>query len=165
MNAFQVQLLDLVGFTDYMATFAEPGRTILEITPYTYVVDGDVLPAPITATASQSFLTPMDGDCDFVLTYISGFGRAASNPYGATVMIANPAIMVQISELATGRNFFAGPMPMPMIAGQGGFPFLLTSPRVFKPRQTLKTTAISAQVQSFNGFYLCFHGARIWYGS
>lgn len=161
MNAFQVQLLDMIGFTDYMATFAEQGREILEITPWTYAIDGNVLPANITQAAAQSFLTPMDGDCDFVLTYMSGFAR----PQGVTALTVNPALLVQISELATGRNFFAGPMPMPMIAGQGGFPFLLTGPRVLKPRQTLKTTAQSAQVQSFSGFYFCFHGARIWYGS
>lgn len=178
MDTFQRELLDLVGFTSYVATFADPGRKILDIEPWTYTVDGDA-GVNITQTVPASFLTPMAGDSDFVLTYMSGFGRCATSSFGATVMLPNPALLVQISELNSGRNFFAGAgatvalggvltpsglAPMPMIAGQGGFPFLLTSPRVLRARSTIKTTAISAQAVTFNGFYFCFHGARIWYG-
>lgn len=164
MDTFTRELLDMVGYTDYIATFADKGRKIVDIEPYTYTIDGDTLTAPITATASQTFLTQMAGDCDFVLTYLSGFARAASYPYGATLMIANPALLVQITDMAAGRSFFNGALMMPGIAGQGGFPFMLTSPRVIRARSSLRTTAISAQAVSFNGFYFCFHGARVWYG-
>lgn len=164
MNSFRRELLDMVGYTDYIATFADPSKTIVDIDNYTYSIDGQVLAANITQTVSQSFLTPMQGDNDFVLTYMSGFARSAAYPYGAQLMIVNPALMVQITDLSSGRTFFNAPSPMPMIAGQGGFPFLLTSPRLIKPRSTLKTTAIAAQAATFTGFFFCFHGARIWYG-
>ncbi len=178
MNTFQRELLDMVQATDYIATFADTGREILNIEPYTYTIDGNAGVA-ITQTNSRVFLTPMDQDTDFVLTYMSGFARNVDSPYGATVLIPNPALLVQIKELNSGRNFFAGLgatvalggvptpaglAPMPMIAGQGGFPFLLTSPKIIRARSTLRTTAIAAQASTFNGFYFCFHGARIWYG-
>lgn len=178
MNTFHRELLDMIGATDYIATFADTGREILNIEPYTYTIDGNA-GVNITQTASAAFLTPMDQDSDFVLTYMSGFARNAASPFGATIMIPNPALLLQIKELNSGRNFFAGLgatvalggvatpaglAPMPMISGQGGFPFLLTSPKVIRARSTLRTTAIAAQASVFSGFYFCFHGARIWYG-
>jgi len=159
-DAFRTQLLDMVEYTDYVATFADPTRTIVDIDNYTYSIDGEVLAAPITATAGQTFLTQMEGDCDFVCFYLSGFARAA----GQTNLTVNPALMVQIADQTTGRAWFQGPAPMPMIAGQGGFPYLLPGPKVIPARSSLETSAISRQVQSFTGFYFCFHGSRIWYG-
>lgn len=160
-NAFRTQLLDMVEFTDYAAWFADPARQLMEVEPWSYSIDGDVLPASITATAPQSFNTPMAGDADFLMTYISGFAR----PAGTTQLTVNPALLVQIADQSSGRTFFSGPAGMAFIAGQGGFPYLLTSPRIVKARAALKTTAISAQAQSFTGFYMTFHGVRLWYGS
>jgi hypothetical protein len=165
LNTFQRELLDMVQYTDYIATFADKTRNIVDIEPWTYTVDGNVLPANITQTVSQSFITPMAGDADFVLTAISGFARSAANPWGPQVMIINPAILVQIADQSTGRTFFSGPAPMAMMAGQGGFPFLLTSPHIIHARSSLKTTAIAAQAITFTGFFMCYHGARIWYGN
>lgn len=160
MNEFRRKLLDAVKATDYIATFAQPGRPIVAIDNYTYTVDGQTLTANITQTQSQSFNVIMDTDSDFVCTYLSGFGRAT----GAQSLLVNPAMLVQIKDQASGRTWFNIPSPMPMICGQGGFPLLMTSPRVIKPRTTLTVTAISAQAQTFTGFFFCFHGSRIFYG-
>lgn len=159
-NAYWTQLLDEVEFTDYVATFADPARRIVDIEPWSYVIDGETLTANITAAAPQTFLTPMAGDADFVMSATSGFARAQ----GSTVMIVNAAVLVQILDLSSGRTFFNQATPLPFLAGAGGFPYLLPGPRVIKARSTLKTTALSAQVQTFTGFYMAFHGARIWYG-
>lgn len=159
LNEFWRKLLDAIQYTDYIATFADPTREILNIDTYAYSVDGNVLPANITATASQSFNVIMDSDSDFVCTGMSGYGRAL----GSTLMMVNPAMLVQITDRSSGKTFFQAAAPMPMICGQGGFPFLPTSPRVVKPRSTLTLTARSAQVQSFTGFYFTFHGGRIYY--
>ena len=150
----------MVEYTDYVATFADPSRQIVDIDTYTYTIDGDVLSANITQTAPQVFNTQMVGDCDFVLFYLSAFARIN----GQQVMTVNPAILVQIAEPTTGRTFFAGPSPLPLVAGQGGFPFLLPGPRVIRARSQLQATFISAQAQAFSGIYFCYHGARIWYG-
>lgn len=158
-NAFTTQLLDMVQYTDYIATFADPARKLIEIEPYSYFIDGNVLPAPITQTASQTFDTQMQGDNDFVLLSMNQFARVA----GATSLIVNPALLVQITERTTGRTFFSGPSPLPIIAGQGGFGFLMLGAKTIKARSTLRTTAISAQAQSFDGFYFAFNGYRLWY--
>lgn len=163
MNEFWRKLCDEVQATDYISTFADPTREILHIDNYTYSIDGNTLTAPITASASQSFNVVMDSDSDFVCTYLSGFGRSAASALGATIMIINPAMLVQITDRASARTWFNRPSAMAMLCGQGGFPFLLTSPRVIKARTTINVTAISAQVVSFTGFYFCFHGSRIYY--
>lgn len=160
-NAFWTQLLDMVEYTDYIATFCDPDRQILEIEPYTYTVDGNALSANITMTAPQVFNTQMEGDSDFVLTYLSAFGRVNAE----TALRVNPALLVQIAEVTTGRTFFSGPSPLPMVAGQGGFPFLLTGPKVIRARSRLQITVTAAQAVQWSGFYFCYHGARIWYGS
>lgn len=160
MNEFWRKLLDTVEYSDYIATFADPTRKIVAIDTYSYSVDKNALTANITATAPQSFDVVMDTDSDFVCTYFAGCGRAL----GSTLMQVNPAMLVQITDRASGKTFFNQAAPMPMICGQAGFPFLLTSPRVIRPRSTLTLTARSAQVQSFTGFYFALHGARIFYG-
>lgn len=159
MNEFWRKLCDEVGQTDYISTFADPSRQIIGIDDYSYVIDGETLTANITQTVSQSFNVIMDSDSDFVLTYFSGFARAVAT----TVMIINPAILIQIKDQSSGRTYFNTPSPMAMLCGQGGFPFLLTSPRVIKPRTTLTVTAIAAQAKTFSGFYFCLHGSRIYY--
>ena len=157
MGAFHTQLLDLVGYTDYAATFADPARQLMAVEPFSYVVDANA--ANITQTVQQTFDTPMLDDADFVMVSTSQFAR----PAGATNLTANPAVLIQIIDLSSGRAFFAGPSPLPMVAGQGGFNFILPGPKTIKARATLRTTAISCQAQTFNGFYMAFHGARLWY--
>lgn len=159
-NAFFTQLLDMVQWTDYVATFATPGRQIMEIEPFSYAIDGDTLPALITATAPQTFSTQMEGDADFVLFYMSAFGRVNTE----SALRVNPALLGQITDETTGRSFFSEPTPVPIFAGQGGFPFLMTGPKVIKARSELSLTVRSAQAVSWSGFYFAYHGARIWYG-
>jgi hypothetical protein len=160
-NAFWTQLLDLVEFTDYIATFADPARQIVDIEPYSYSIDGDAPPGFILQNQPIPFVTPMAGDADFVMIATSAFGRTG----GSTLMLVNAAILVQIVDQSSGRAFFNQPTPLPFIAGQGGFPYLLPGPRVIKARSSLLTTANSAQINTFTGFYMTFHGARIWYGN
>lgn len=160
-NAFETQLLDIIKFTDFMASFADTNRQLVDVEPYAYTVDGNALAANITSIAPQTFTTQLDGDADFVMWACSGFGRFL----GSTNLIPNPAIMVQIAIANTGRTFFAAPVPMPFIAGQGGFPHVFLGPRVIRARSALKTTATAAQPGvSFSGFYMTWHGARLWYG-
>jgi hypothetical protein len=159
VNEFWRKLCDITLTDNPVTKFADPTRKIVGVDNYTYTVDGNTLSADITATASQTFPIIMDSDSDFVCFYFSGYARAT----GGSVMILNPAVLVQITDKSSGRTFFNRPAPMPLMAGQGGFPFLLNSPRVIKPRTTLEVTAISAQVQSFSGFYFCLHGSRIYY--
>lgn len=157
-NAFRTQLLDMVGYTDLVATFADTGRPIVDIDTFTYSIDSN---GPlITPAAPATFTTQMAGDNDFVLFSMSGMGR----DNGTTDLMFNPALLVQITDATQGRTFFDRACPMPLIAGAGGWPFLLTGPKVLRARTTLKTTFSCAQARNFSGVYFCFHGGRIWYG-
>jgi len=161
VNEFWRKLCDTTGTDNYISLFGEPGRPIALIDNYSYTIDGNSLSADITQTAAQTFKIVMDTDSDFVCTFLSGSARAT----GGSVILFSPAVLVQITDEASGRTWLNQPAPLPMIAGQGGFPFLLTSPRVVKPRSTLSVRAISAQAQSFSGFYFTFHGSRIYYAN
>lgn len=159
LTEFRRRLLDIVECNDYIASFADPKRQIADIDNYTYTVDKNDTATTITNIASQSFNLVMDTDSDFVCCSFSGIGRVQ----GSTGLVQNPAMLVQINDKSTGRSFFNQPAPMALIAGQGGYPFFLTSPRVIKPRTTLVVTAIAAQAAIFDGFYFAISGGRIFY--
>lgn len=158
MNEFYRRLYDIVGRNSYIASFADPNREILDIDNYSYSVENSAA-TPINNVTVRAFDIPMDTDSDFVFTYISG--AAVLN--GETTLTLNPAILLQIFDQSSGRNYFNAPVPMGIIAGYAGFPFLLTSPRVVRARTTLTVTAIAAQNVIFNTFALSFGGSRIFY--
>ena len=160
LNEFWRKLLDTVESYSYIATFADPNREILAIDTYAYTVERFNTGAPISTTTAFALPIVMDSDSDFVCTYFSACAVAT----GQTTITANPSISVQISDKSTGRNYFNAPAPCPLIAGQMGFPFLLTSPRVIKPRTTLSVafTALEAGA-TFDLFAFVMHGARIFY--
>lgn len=159
LNEFWRKLYDTVGCNSWVATFADPTRKIACIDTYTYSVDYLNTVTPVTNAGLSSNLI-MDSDSDFVAQYFSCGAVVA----GTTAVIPNPAINVQITNKSSGKNFFNAPSPVPMIAGYAGFPFILTSPRVIKPRSTLMVSYASILAgQSFSGFFFSIHGARIFY--
>ncbi len=162
LNDFRRRLLDAVKNNDYLASFADPAREIVGIDTFTYAIDKNDTATTITSAATTSFNVVMSTDSDFVCTGFSGYGRVQ----GATLLIQNPSMLVQITDKAAGRTFFDQAAPMALIAGQGGFPFLLTSPRVIRPRSTLAVAVKAARAGvTFDGFYFAFHGGRIFYRS
>lgn len=161
MNEHQRRLLDVVEASNYIATFAEPGREILLIEPYTYSIDQ--LAVGITSAAAQTFNLIMNSDSDFVATMFSGGSRVAASPQVRTVEWS-PALLVQITDQSSGKTYFNRPTPLPMIAGAMGFPFVLTSPRVIKARTTLAISAQGAVAGAlYNDFFFSIHGAKIFY--
>lgn len=164
MNEHQRRLLDIVEMSSYIATFADPSREIVLIEPYTYSLDQ--IACNITSLVSGSFDLVMNSDSDFVVTMFSGGARIQSNasPSGPRIVEFSPALLVQILDQASGKTYFNQPTPLPMIAGAMGFPFLLTSPRVIKPRTTLTVTAVGARTNIVNNdFFFSLHGAKIFY--
>ena len=167
MNALDRRLLDTVRFSSYIASFAEPGRQVIAVEPYAYVVDEVDL--ELTDAAAQEFELVMDSDSDFVATFTSG-----------AVVVAEPAIvspangnsctefagsvLVQITDQTSGKTWYNQPTPLPLIAGAGGFPFIMASPRVIHPRGALTVSVQgAASGVEFSAFYLALHGAKIYY--
>lgn len=161
MNEHQRRLLDAMEFSSYIAAFAEPGRQILGIDYYAYTVDQQAV--NITSAAAQQFQLIMDSDSDFVLTMMSGGSRIAAGAFPTKVEFT-PALLIQITDQSSGKTFFNMATPLPLIAGSMGFPFLLSSPRVIKPRTTLTVQAQGAVAGAvFNDFFFVLNGAKIYY--
>lgn len=167
MNVRERRLLDTVRHTSYVASFAEPGRQVIGVEPYAYVVDEVGL--ELTNAAAQEFELIMDSDSDFVATWASG-AAVVADP-----VIADPAngntctefaasILVQITDQSSGKTWYNQPTPLALIAGAGGFPFIMASPRVIRPRGTL-TVSVQAAVSGveFSAFYFALHGGKIYY--
>ena len=170
MNEFQRKLLDAVQFTSWVAAFADPNRMLLGVESYAYVIDQRGV--NIDGLAAQNFPVVMDGDAEFVCTYIAAGARVSApviaNPAnGNQVIEFSPALDVQITDEAAGKTWFDQPTALPLIAGAGGFPFILASPRITKPRSTLNVAVQGSLAQAsppqFADFFFVFHGAKLYY--
>jgi len=181
MNEFQRKLLDKVGANSYIATLADAARTVLAIEPYAYVVDVDGAIAPFGgAQQALAIAVPvfpgtldvnviMDNDSDFLWCATCGAARIVGSvdpQTFANIPTPDPSVLVQISDRSKGVTLYNGFVPMPLIAGQSGYPFLLNSPKLIKPRSTLKvqfTRDANFPTNSLGGVYLVLHGAKIFY--
>lgn len=167
MNEFQRRLLDIVQFTYPLGQFGDPSREIVGIDNYAYSCDWHGNPGTgLTFTAPKQFDLVMDSDSDFVMTYISGGACSEFSAVGQFKVKFNAAIMAQITDRSTGRTYFNLPTPLPLIAGMNGFPFLLTSPRVIRPRTTLRvdlTCPAADAARRYPSGFFTLHGAKIYY--
>jgi hypothetical protein len=165
MNLFERSLLDAIEFSDYIGSFADPSKRVLGVENYAYSVDRRAV--NITDAAAQDFQLVMDSDSDFVVCYMSGGARINIGPVvanGTRCVEFSPALLVQITDQASGKTYFNRPTPLPLIAGAGGFPFLMSSPRIVKPRSTLTVSAQGAvSGATFNDFMFTLSGAKIYY--
>lgn len=165
MNEIERRLLDIAGFNSVTMMYADPSREILLIDTYAYTVDTSAL-AALTPVNPITTNLIMDSDSEFVLYFLAGGAIIPGVGDRPTAMNPMPAIDIQITDLASGRTYFNMPTPMPLVAGLQGFPFILTSPRIVKPRTTLQidmSTSVSVAGPSFSAVFLTLHGARIYY--
>lgn len=174
MNEFQRKLLDTARFTSWVAAFADPARTLLGLESYAYVIDRRGLTTFSNPGGGGVPLVTelvMDSDSEFVCTYLSG-GATIDTPAIATpangnqVVEFSPAIEIQITDRASGRTWFDVPTALPLIAGAGGFPYILTSPRITKPRSTIEVAATvidTGFAVDCDAFFFVLHGAKLYY--
>lgn len=167
MNEFRRRLLDVVEYSDYIYSFADPSREVLLVESYAYSVDA--LGVNITSAAAQSFNLVMNSDSDFVATGFTGGALIAAGPTtpnGTRCVEFTPALLVQVTDQSSGKTYFNRPTPLGLLAGAAGFPFLLASPRIIRPRTTLSISAQGAVAgATYNNFYFTILGAKIFYAS
>lgn len=163
MNEFRRRLLDAIEYSDFIATFADPTKKILGIESYAYTVDEPAANLAPGALPSP-FNLVMDSDSDFVLTYLSGCAVIGTSSPLRSIEY-DPSITVQITDQSSGKTFFNMATPMVLIAGAMGYPFILTSPKVVRPRATLTVAAstIAQATVTYVGFFFTLHGAKIYY--
>lgn len=157
LNEFHRKLYDELASNDYIATFAEPGREIAAIDCYTYSIRED---AANLTTTPQEFNLVMDTDSDFVAVFAS----VATTLAGGVTLEMAPAILIQVREQWSGKSWYNVPTLAPLVAGQGGFPYIATSPRVIPARSKLTVQARAAHAAAaFPGFHYSLSGGRIFY--
>lgn len=167
MNEFERRLKDEVKWTDYIASFGDQSKEIAFIDNYSYVISYHSETALITQ-APMTFPLLMDTDSDFVMTSMSGQTGYVNNA-SSGVTESGGAMLLQILDQLSGRTYFNIPTMMPLVCGDGGFPFLMPSPRIVYARGILQVTAQSAfditpsGSAGFNRFYLSLNGSRIFY--
>jgi hypothetical protein len=167
LNDYFRRLMDATAWNSYAASFADPSRTVLHVETYTYAIDETDLTLDDTA-GGQDFPLVMDSDSDFVAMYLSG-GVTISDqgdeaPAVTRIVEWSPSLNVQITDQSAGKTWFDFPTPLPLIAGAGGFPFLVASPRVIRPRSTLSINAqAAASGVIFDGFFFAIGGSKIYY--
>lgn len=170
MNEAQRRLLDTVRYNSWVASFADPARQLLGLESYTYSLDKRAI--ALDATAPQSFDLVMDSDSEFLCVYVAGAGRIttpviATPANGNTVTEFSPSMVVQITDQAAGKTWFDQVTPLPLVAGAGGFPFVLSSPRIVKPRSTVtvqaQMLATGAPSVVSADFLFALHGAKLYY--
>ena len=179
MNEGERKLLDTIQKSSYIATFADPNKTVIGIEYYAYSVENWANDSGVvfqSADGGHDFPIVMDSDSDFVVCSMVGGGVIVSPNIttpanGNRVVEFSPTVLIQITDESSGKTYFSAPTPLPMIAGAAGFPYLLINPRVVRPRSTLNINAnITAQGQFgqpvvMTGFFFTLHGAKIYYAS
>jgi hypothetical protein len=167
MNEFQRRLLDVVKYTSYIASFADPARKVLGVEGYAYTVDQLGLSLTLAAPLANPFNLIMDSDSDFVATYMSAGALTTGTGLAQRQVEYSPSLLLQVTDQSSGKTWFNGPMPSALVCGAMGFPFILSSPRVIKPRTTLSVLPSAAVTltgsNTFTAFFFVLGGAKIYY--
>lgn len=92
--------------------------------------------ASIANGVSQTNSIKIEADSYFnlqKLTYFADIGGAAQTQSSQVV----PLITVQITDTGSGRNLFNQAVSIPALFGTGPLPFILPTPKLFKPQSNV----------------------------
>lgn len=125
---------------------------------YTYGVTFSALASGTDASA----IINIEADSYFKiqkLTYQADIAAAAQTDSSRVI----PNVSVIITDTGSGRQLSNVSVPIVAFFGTGEMPFILPTPKVFKP-----SSSISVKVSNFDAavtynLRLSFHGAKLWY--
>lgn len=160
MNEGERKIFDALHSNDYVKSFADQTREILQVETYAYAADRVNAASPINAATVRTENIQIDGNSDFICFYLSG----AALVTGASVPVFNPSIGVQVTDNMSKRTFFDTFTPMPHVCGTGGFTFYLASPRILRARTQLTVSFQALSTSTFDQAQFVMHGSRIYYG-
>lgn len=161
MNDFQRRFLDILQTSQYIASVARKGQTIVAIDYFGYNVQITNAGAAIATGATVSAFIQIQADSDFVASYVAGNVLNAAG----TAITANPVCTIQMTDTGSGKTFFSNPTLFGMVTGSGGFPFLLSAPRVLAPNTNVKIDFTNNTGANVASAYVALLGARIYYAS
>lgn len=93
------------------------------------------------------------------LTYFADIALAAQTDSSRIV----PLVTVSVTDTGSGRQLMNEAQPIPALFGTGELPFILPTPKIFKPRTSLSITIANFSSGSTYNVRLLFNGAKLWY--
>lgn len=125
---------------------------------YTYQASFSSLANGSDATANIS----IEADSFFKaqkLTYMADLAAAAQTESGRVI----PLCTILITDTGSGRRLMNEAIPIPALFGNGQLPFILPTPKVFKPQSTISIQVANYSAASTYNLYISIHGAKLWY--
>ncbi len=98
------------------------------------------------------------GEADFQCTAINGTAR---DPAAPGTLFLNPAIMLEIHDGGSGRNFFSQPADWHTVVGTAQHPGKLAYPKFLKRKGTIRVTVINNALLQAYDVRLTFAGFKI----
>lgn len=123
---------------------------------FTYESDIAAAMAPATP-ATLTF--NIAGDSDFFWTKFTVFalvgGAGTTNS-----LIQVPAVTMLLINTTTGRQYSSTPVPLPNMAGDGKFPFILPMVTLWEKKSTIQIQLQNVGNQTYSNLYLSFLGIK-----
>ena len=114
-----------------------------------------------SGTVSAPVNTPILADASFLwtaTTYLANTANAAQT-FGTFVY---PNVSVLIVDTGSGRQFMDLPVPIPELAGNGQYPYMLALPRLIAPNSVIQCTYTNFDAAAGYNIYMAFHGFKIY---
>lgn len=134
-----------------------PGR-LLGKEFYSYALSFSALANATDATG----VINIEADSWFIaqkLTFAADIAAAAQTDANRVI----PLVTVLITDTGSGRQLSNQAIPIPATMGTGELPFILPTPKIFKPRSALSIKVANYSAATTYNLYLVLHGAKAWY--
>lgn len=93
------------------------------------------------------------------LTYVADLALAAQT--SSTTIV--PLVTIVITDTGSGRQLSNTPISIPALFGTAELPFILPTPKVYKPRSSISITVANYSAATTYNLRINLHGAKIWY--
>ena len=125
---------------------------------YTYGIDFSSL----AASTDSSGIINIEADSWFIaqkLTYTADIAAATQTANSRVI----PLCTILITDTGSGRQLSNIAMPIPSIMGNGELPFILPTPKIFKPRSAISVKVANYSAATTYNLHIAIHGSKAWY--
>lgn len=141
----------------FLANYVRRSAPILGVDFWSY---NTAFAAPRIAASPIENVIQTQADSDFIISAIGGMVYEAADP---NLYIFDPLLSLQITDQSTGKTFFNTPLRFRNVAGTGGNPFFLASPRVVRANANL-TVELTVASDLYDNVWVALNGTRVYYG-
>lgn len=130
----------------------------------TYFIYEADAPAALNAAEATQYSFNIAGDSDFFWTKFSVFALVGG---AATVRSLDQlaAVTLLLTNTKTGRQYMNNPVPLPNIAGNGQFPFILPQVVLWEAFATIQISLANEGNADYSNLQLSFIGVKAFTGN